>query len=134
MSASLSTSSRSTSTGSTMGLQSSYTCATFWPGDDQVCSSCWSALVTHSPGTISFTYQYPPCLPKFGHLQFSTLSRHSINLETAGQGITTTKQVYVPASTCGQVRELVSYSRSQGQDSIQGASKARTLWMPKDKD
>ena len=24
----------------------------------------------------------------------------------------------------------MSYSRSQGQDSIQGTSKARTLWMP----
>ena len=57
-----------------------------------------------------------------------------MNLEVVGRGITDTRWVYVPAFTCRQVRELVSYSRSKGQDSIQGASKARTLWMPKDKD
>ena len=42
----------------------------------------------------------------------SALSRHSTNLEVAGQGTTDTRKVYILASTCRQERELVSYSRS----------------------
>ena len=37
-------------------------------------------------------------------------SGHGSNLEAVSQGITDTGWVYIPASICGQVRELVSYT------------------------
>ena len=65
---SASASSTSSSIGPSMGHHSSYACATSWPGADRDCSSTWSALAMHSPGTTSSMYQWLPSPPQFGHL------------------------------------------------------------------
>ena len=66
------------------GRHSSYACTTSQPGADQDCSSTWSVLATHSPGTTSTAYQWPPSPPQFGHLQFSSPSGHGTNWEAVG--------------------------------------------------
>ena len=111
MSNSLSASTISSSISPSTGRHS-YTCSTSWPGADWDCLLSWSTLATHSPGTTSSAYQCPPSPPEFKHLQFGMPSGHGTNLEVAGQGTTDTRRVYIPASTCGQVKEIVSYSRS----------------------
>ena len=80
------------------------TCASSWPGADRDCSSTWSALAKHSPGTTSSAYQWPPSPPQFGHLQFGSLSGHGMNWEAVGCGTTVTGQVCILTFTCGQER------------------------------
>ena len=67
-STSSSASSLSSSVGSTTGLHYSNTYTPSQPEDVLVHLSSWSALVMHSPGTTSPTYQCPLHPPQFGHL------------------------------------------------------------------
>ena len=129
ISISSSASSISSSIGPSTGCHSCYTCSTSWPRANQDCSSSWSALAMHSPGTTCSAYYACQALHNLGT---SSLACHPGTAQTwrwwarnywyhAGLH---------PASTYRQVRKLVS--RSQGQLGIQGESKARTPGLPKD--
>ena len=60
--------------------------------------------------TFPWEFQCPPHPPQFGHLQFGAPSKHSSNEGVAGRGNTDGGRFYILLSTCGQVRERVSYT------------------------